>query len=54
MRVLLAHNFYRSTAPSGEDTVYREERTLLERHGVEVIAYERQSVECQLVACSRP
>jgi glycosyltransferase involved in cell wall biosynthesis len=45
MRVLLAHNFYRSTAPSGEDTVYREERALLERHGVEVIAYERQSDE---------
>ncbi|MFC4307990.1 glycosyltransferase [Steroidobacter flavus] len=45
MRVLLAHNFYRSTAPSGEDTVYREERALLERHGVEVIPYERQSDE---------
>lgn len=43
MRVLLAHNFYRSTAPSGEDTVYREERALLERNGVEVIPYERQS-----------
>lgn len=45
MRVLLAHNFYRSAAPSGEDTVYREERALLERHGVEVIPYERQSDE---------
>lgn len=45
MRVLLAHNFYRSSAPSGEDTVYREERALLERHGVEVIPYERQSDE---------
>ncbi|WP_129779392.1 glycosyltransferase [Peristeroidobacter soli] len=43
MRVLLAHNFYRSTAPSGEDTVYKEERALLERNGVEVIPYERQS-----------
>jgi glycosyltransferase involved in cell wall biosynthesis len=45
MRVLLAHNFYRSTAPSGEDTVYKEERALLERNGVEVIPYERQSDE---------
>lgn len=45
MRVLLAHNFYRSTAPSGEDTVYREERALLERNGIEVIPYERQSDE---------
>lgn len=45
MRVLLAHNFYRSTAPSGEDTVYKEERALLERNGVEVIPYERYSDE---------
>jgi glycosyltransferase involved in cell wall biosynthesis len=45
MRVLLAHNFYRSSAPSGEDTVYREERALLESRGVEVIPYERHSDE---------
>lgn len=43
MRVLLAHNFYRSSSPSGEDTVYREERALLESNGVEVIPYERHS-----------
>lgn len=47
MRVLLAHNFYRSSSPSGEDTVYREERALLEARGVEVIAYERYSDELQ-------
>jgi len=52
MRVLLAHNFYRSTAPSGEDTVYLEERSLLERHGVEVIAYERQSDELDTAGMS--
>lgn len=40
MKVLLGHNFYRSTAPSGEDAVYRNERALLERH-IEVIPYER-------------
>ncbi|KAF0219921.1 MAG: group 1 glycosyl [Geobacteraceae bacterium] len=40
MKILLAHNFYRSSAPSGEDTVYRNERTLLEANGVEVIHYE--------------
>jgi hypothetical protein len=26
MKILLAHNFYRSSAPSGEDMVYRNER----------------------------
>lgn len=40
MKVLLAHNFYRSSAPSGEDAVYRNERRLLEQHA-EVIPYER-------------
>ena len=40
MKVLLAHNFYRSSAPSGEDSAYRNERQLLERH-FPVIAYER-------------
>ena len=43
MRVLLAHNFYQSTAPSGEDVVYRNERQLLESSGHEVIPYERHN-----------
>ncbi len=41
MRVLLGHDFYRSSAPSGEDAVFRAERALLERSGVEVIPFER-------------
>jgi glycosyltransferase involved in cell wall biosynthesis len=41
MRVLLAHDYYRSGAPSGEDAVFRNERALLENNGVEVVAYER-------------
>jgi len=41
MKVLLGHNFYRSSAPSGEDGVYRNERKLLEDNGVEIIAYEK-------------
>src|SRR6266542_197533 len=41
MRVLLAHDYYRSSAPSGEDAVFRNERALLERNGVEVTAFER-------------
>ena len=41
MKILLAHNFYRSTAPSGEDMVYRDERALLEANNVAIIPYER-------------
>jgi glycosyltransferase involved in cell wall biosynthesis len=40
MRVLLAHNFYRSSAPSGEDAAFRNEKALLEDKGVDVVAYE--------------
>ena len=40
MKILLAHNYYRSSAPSGEDSAYRNERRLLERHFT-VIPYER-------------
>lgn len=42
MRVLLAHNFYRSTAPSGEDTVYHSELSLL-KDKAEPIIYERHN-----------
>lgn len=41
MRVLLAHEHYRSGAPSGEDAVFRNERELLEHKGLEVIPFER-------------
>lgn len=41
MRILLAHDHYRSSAPSGEDAVFRNERTLLERKGHAVIPFER-------------
>ncbi len=40
MKVLLAHNFYRSGAPSGEDSVYHHERALLSDHGIDVVPYE--------------
>lgn len=40
MKVLLGHNFYRSSAPSGEDAAFRNERELLRQNGVEVIPYE--------------
>lgn len=41
MRVLQIHNYYRSSAPSGEDTVVRNERALLQARGIEVEAFER-------------
>ncbi len=41
MRVLLAHNFYRSSAPSGEDEVVRSEHRLLAENGIEVIPFMR-------------
>jgi glycosyltransferase involved in cell wall biosynthesis len=41
LKVLLVHDHYRSSAPSGEDQAYRNEKRLLETHGVQVIAFER-------------
>lgn len=41
LKILLVHNHYRSSAPSGEDVVFDSERRLLESNGVEVAAYER-------------
>ncbi len=40
MKILLAHTFYRSSAPSGEDAVYLNERKLLEEH-FDVIRFEK-------------
>ena len=40
MKILLAHNFYRSSAPSGEDAVYKNEKHLLqEKH--DLVCYEQ-------------
>jgi glycosyltransferase involved in cell wall biosynthesis len=45
MKVLLIHNYYQSSAPSGEDIVFKNELELLENNGVEVITYERHNDE---------
>lgn len=37
MKVLIAHNRYRSTQPSGENQVVEEELSLLPSHGVDVV-----------------
>ena len=49
MRVLLVHNYYGSSAPSGENQVFEAERSMLQRHGVEVEAFTRHSDEIRLV-----
>ncbi|MBX3320672.1 MAG: glycosyltransferase family 4 protein, partial [Nitrospira sp.] len=41
MKILLGHNFYRSSAPSGENTVFANEQAILSRHGHEVVLFER-------------
>jgi len=41
MRVLLCHNYYRTSAPSGEDNVVSIERQLLEDSGLDVIIYQQ-------------
>ena len=45
MRILLVHNYYGSSAPSGENVVYDSEKRLLEANGHEVIEYTRHSDE---------
>jgi glycosyltransferase involved in cell wall biosynthesis len=41
MRVLLVHNRYRTSAPSGEDAAVRNEHRMLEKRGIEVIPFDR-------------
>lgn len=43
MKVLIAHNFYASTAPSGEDVVFRDELALLRSGGLEPVCYTKKS-----------
>ena len=43
MRVLVAHNLYRSSSPSGENQLVRAETALLRDAGVEVIEFLRDS-----------
>jgi glycosyltransferase involved in cell wall biosynthesis len=45
LKILLVHNYYGSSAPSGENTVYLAERDLLQRRGHQVIEFTRHSDE---------
>jgi glycosyltransferase involved in cell wall biosynthesis len=40
VKILLAHEYYQSAQPSGEDSMFRSERELLRGAGHEVISYE--------------
>ncbi|MSM40122.1 MAG: glycosyltransferase [Geobacter sp.] len=62
MRILFVHNYYGSSAPSGENRVFEAEQALLKRHGHEVFEFVRNSDEIRLKgvfgiiqgACSTP
>ena len=41
MKVLLVHNRYRTSAPSGEDAAVRNEQRMLERGGIETVLFDR-------------
>jgi hypothetical protein len=43
MKVLLVHNFYGSSAPSGENAAFRAEKRLLESHAHQVVEFTRDS-----------
>jgi len=43
LKVLLVHNFYGTSAPSGENTAYVAERELLKKYGHEIIEFTRHS-----------
>ncbi len=43
MKILIAHNYYRSSAPSGEDAVAENEIELLKNNGHDVITYTKHN-----------
>ena len=48
MKVLLAHNYYGSAAPSGENLVFEAEKAMLQAHGHSVYTFTRHSDEIRL------
>jgi glycosyltransferase involved in cell wall biosynthesis len=43
MKILLVHNFYQSSSPSGEDSVFKNELGLLEKSNINVITYTKHN-----------
>jgi glycosyltransferase involved in cell wall biosynthesis len=52
MKILLGHSHYRTSAPSGEDAVYRNERALLESYGHSVTPFERFNDDINITTLS--
>jgi glycosyltransferase involved in cell wall biosynthesis len=47
MKVLIIHNFYQSSSPSGEDVVFKNEVELLKKNSINVITYTRHNDEIE-------
>jgi glycosyltransferase involved in cell wall biosynthesis len=47
MKILVIHNFYQSSSPSGENSVFRNEVRLLETNGNYVIPYRKSNDDIQ-------
>lgn len=45
MKIVLVHNYYGTSSPSGENIVYEAERSLLQAHGHEILEFTRHSDE---------
>jgi glycosyltransferase involved in cell wall biosynthesis len=45
MKILIAHNRYRPTAPSGEDAVVDQESSALSARGHDVVLFQRHSAD---------
>ena len=45
MKILVVHNRYRPTAPSGEDAVVDQESSALSSRGHDVVLFQRRSEE---------
>ncbi len=54
LRVIVAHNFYRSALPSGENTVVGNEMRWLAAAGVTVVPYLRSSDDITFISPTRP
>lgn len=45
MKILLVHNYYKSSSPSGEDTVFKNEVKLLKKNNINVVTYTAHNDE---------
>ena len=53
MTILMVHNYYRQSNPSGENTAFEAEAELLRQHGHGVVLYTRSSDEIERYSAAR-